>query len=58
MAYVLYVPELRTNVLSVLVIETKGLNIAFQYGQASIKPRGLTQTQEWFLELERATCIG
>jgi hypothetical protein len=37
---VLWVPELRRSVLSVSMIEKKGFDIAFQDGQALIKPIG------------------
>jgi hypothetical protein len=37
---VLWVPELRRSVLSVSMIEKKGFDVAFQDGQALIKPRG------------------
>jgi hypothetical protein len=36
----LWVPELRRSVLSVSAIEKKRFDIAFQDGQALIKPRG------------------
>jgi hypothetical protein len=37
---VLWVLELKRSVLSVSVIEKKGFEVAFQDGQALIKPRG------------------
>jgi len=40
---VLYVPELKKNLLSVSVMEDKGFVVEFQKGQALIKDLALTK---------------
>jgi hypothetical protein len=55
---VLWVPKLRKSVLSVSTIEEKGYAVLFEMDRCCSCPEDLAQTQQWFLELERATCIG